>query len=168
MRCVYVGAWGWVDVRHSELTRGLKGRQSERDRNRYRYRKDRWRGRNERQSGKKRGELKDRMEEERERETETKTTREWKRSIERSGQCRGRVGEAEEMKGCLLICSLTGELKLISETSVCRCRVCRWLSCQEVCMQPYRYTPVWTLCGVRVIAGIMEGGREGGVTRLID
>ena len=31
----------------------------------------------------------------------------------------GRMREAEEMKGCLLICSLTGELKLISETSVC-------------------------------------------------
>lgn len=27
--------------------------------------------------------------------------------------------EAEEMKGCLLICTLTGELKLISDKCVC-------------------------------------------------
>lgn len=48
-------------------------------------------------------------------------------------QRRGRVEEAEEMKGCLLICSLTRELKLISETCVHVCAhvclrvcVCEW------------------------------------------
>ncbi len=75
----------------------------------------------ENRQAKKKGILKDRIKEERERQTETKKTRKWERSIERSGLCRGTVGEAAEMKGCLLICSLTGELKLISETSVCLC-----------------------------------------------
>lgn len=42
--------------------------------------------------------------------------------------------KAEEMKGCLLICSLTGELKLISETSACMCVCqCQW-SGQKLCV----------------------------------
>jgi len=44
---------------------------------------------------------------------------------------RKRVRGSEEMKSCLLICSLTGELELISEKLVCRCH---WLSCEEVCV----------------------------------
>ena len=46
---------------------------------------------------------------------ESKTRREWQRSIVRSGQWRKGVREAKEMKSWLLICSLTGELELISE-----------------------------------------------------
>ena len=92
------------------------------------------------------------------RETKTRTTREGQRSIERSGQCRGRVREAEEMKGCLLICSLTGELKLISETSVCLC-VCRWLSCQEMCRGAWLCLSAGTLC-VCVHVRVGEAGYQ--------
>lgn len=86
---------------------------------------------------------------------------EWQGSIQRSVQRRGRVEEADEMKGCLLICSLTRELKLISETRLCVCAhacicVCQWpvsLGCPPSCVKVMETH--WAAGCVSVHAGVL-------------